>query len=97
MAIREYRDIKDGEMSVKTVLAERTITNDWGRSSTWVLKHHTAGWECAGSAARDTVEHWSVTSFNGQSTTGNSFLTEAEARTVFGSEKPWYKPAVSNG
>lgn len=92
--IREYRDIKQGEMSVRTILAEREVTGDNGRKSVWVLKHHSAGWECAGSCARDTAEKWSVTSFDrgANHTHGNSFLNEASARRVFDSDKPWYVP-----
>lgn len=97
MAIKEYRDIKPGEMSVVEALDSRTIKNDYGKVSIWTLKHHTAGWECAGSCARATVERWSVTTFDRSNSTthGNSFLSLADALKVFHSDKPWYAPPPS--
>jgi hypothetical protein len=89
--IKEYRDIKPGEMSTVTVLAERSITNDYGRAKVWTLKHHTAGYECAGSCARLTDEKWSVTTMEDGSRYGNSFTSESEACIVFESDRPWYR------
>jgi len=82
---------KPTDLSVVTVLASRDVTNDYGQSRPWTLKHHTAGFECAGSCARATPEKWSVTSVSNGSTFGNSFLNESDAREVFGSDKPWYR------
>ena len=89
--IREYRDLKPEDYSVVTVLAAREVQNDYGQARSWTLKHHTAGFECAGSCARSTPEKWSVTSVSNGSTFGNSFLAESDAREVFGSDKPWYR------
>lgn len=91
---KEYGQIKPEELSVVTVLDTRTVHSN-GRNGEWKLKHHTAGFEPAGSVARYTEEKWSVTSFDAglNSTFGNSgFRSEAEARKVFDSAKPWYVP-----
>ena len=96
--IAEYREVKD-KMSAVTALATREVTNDYGKVSAWTLKHHTAGFELAGSRARPTDERWSVTTFDRSSGTthGNSFRTLEAARSVFDSDKPWYRPQVPCG
>jgi hypothetical protein len=97
IAIREYRDLKPEDMSVVTSLDSRTIKNDYGKVSIWVLKHHTEGFELAGSCARHTNERWSVTTLDRTSGTthGNAFLTLAAATCVFHSDKPWYKSDIA--
>ena len=84
--IREYRDLKPEDRSIVTVLSVRDVANDYGQVRPWALKHHTAGFECAGSCARSTVEKWTVTSVSNGSTFGNSFLSEPEALAVFNSD-----------
>lgn len=92
--IREYRDIKPGEMSVVTTLATKTVTNDYGRKITWDLRHHTAGWECAGSCARWTDERWSITTFDRSSNTsyGQARRTLAESQADFDAKKDYVAP-----
>ncbi len=89
--IKEYRDLTDADRSVVTVLATRNVVNDYSQTREWILRHHTAGFECAGSCARSTVEKWTVTSFSNGSRFGNSFLNESDACEVFNSDKPWYR------
>ncbi len=89
--IKEYRDLTDADRSVVTVLSTRNVVNDYSQTREWILRHHTAGFECAGSCARSTPEKWSVTSVSNGSTFGNSFLNESDARTVFNSDRPWYR------
>lgn len=78
--IKEYRDLTDTERSVRTVHAR--ATGAFGREYT--LVHKTAGYECAGSCARYTEELWGAIgrNFDG-TTTGQWYLTEAEARAHF--------------
>lgn len=50
----------------------------------YVLKHHTPGFECAGSCARyNGNEVWSVTFQSAGATHGRRFLKESDARDLF--------------
>lgn len=72
----EYRDVTDGQVSRSTVLDQATHN---GR--TYLLRHHSAGYESAGSMARWTNEKWSVSRPGAFG--GSAFLTEQEARDTF--------------
>ena len=79
--IAEYHDIKNAPKSVVTILASNPNPVNLGR--VYNLKHHTAGYECAGAMARWTEEHWSVTFYSDSAINGRAFKSEEQARELF--------------
>ena len=78
--IIEYGDVPKGGMAKRTRLAGAMGTSGLHYS----LMHSTAGYECAGSMARLTVEKWGCIYTEHTGTTGgNWYLEEAKARAQY--------------
>lgn len=87
MPIKEYGQVAPEEVSKVTVLsAFKGVV--LGETVEWQMKHHTAGYEMAGSAMRYTPEKVSVTYFSPRfnSTHGRSFTDIIKACAYFGEE-----------
>lgn len=77
--IVEYANAPSAQFSKVTKLD--SAVND---RREYFLKHHTAGFELAGSMARwNANEVWSVTFEMGGATNGRRFLNKAEAQDLF--------------
>ena len=77
--IAEYRDAPSDKFSKVTTLDSAVN----GRRE-YSLKHHTPGFECAGSMARwSGHEMWSVTFYMDGATHGRRFLNKGEAQDLF--------------
>lgn len=77
--IKEYRDLKPEDESEVKILAKGIAA--FNREYT--LKHHTAGYEPAGSCARYAEEKFSVTYPFDNAIHGKAFKTEIEAKEYF--------------
>lgn len=77
----EYRNVPAGAMAKRTVLACGLSAR---HRVTYELIYSTAGYECAGSCARETNEKWGAIFTDSNGTTGGQwFKTESEARARF--------------
>jgi hypothetical protein len=77
--IAEYRDAPSDQFSKVT-----TLDSGINEMREFFLKHHTPGFELAGSMARwNDYEMWSVTFEMGGATNGRRFLKKGEAQDLF--------------
>jgi hypothetical protein len=80
--IRECRDVKPEEVSIVTLLREEKRQSAYGVVRSWRLKHHTAGFEIAGSCMRSTPEKWTVSFIDYDGARhGRQFLTLADGES----------------
>lgn len=72
--IKEYRDLTDSDRSIVTILKQGIVHT---------IKHHTEGYECAGSCSRHTNEKWSVTRVFDNAIHGKTFINYEQAIEYF--------------
>ncbi len=88
--IAEYGDLTSADMATRTVIERGYIHGGSFQSAELVLS--SAGYECAGSAARWTDGYWSVETYFNGARHGRRFKTEADALALFDA---WMKGLVA--
>jgi hypothetical protein len=79
--IKEYRDVLESDLAVRTVLAEAPPNRELlhGAVGNVKLIHSTAGFELAGSCARSCNAHYAVRWFDGSAYYGQRYREDDEA------------------